>query len=67
MPYAPLLSEPEIVAALAAVPNWTREDATLVRTFEHPSFRATIDLLVREDGRERFRRRWERAIPRDLM
>lgn len=47
MPYAPLLSEPEIAAALAAVPHWTREDATLVRTFERPSFRATIDLVAR--------------------
>jgi hypothetical protein len=30
------------------------------------TFRATIDLVVREDGEERYRRRWERAIPRDL-
>ncbi len=27
---------------------------------------ATIDLVVHEDGEERFRRRWERTIPRDL-
>ena len=30
------------------------------------TYRTTIDLLVHEDGEERFRRRWERAIPRDL-
>ncbi|MGZ8631419.1 MAG: CocE/NonD family hydrolase [Actinomycetota bacterium] len=30
------------------------------------AFHTTIDLVVREDGAERFRRRWERAIPRDL-
>jgi 4a-hydroxytetrahydrobiopterin dehydratase len=47
MPYAPLLSEPEIAAALVVVPNWTREGGTLVRTFERPSFRATIDLVAR--------------------
>jgi 4a-hydroxytetrahydrobiopterin dehydratase len=47
MPYAPLLSEPEIAAALAAVPNWRREGETLVRTFECPSFRAAIDLVAR--------------------
>jgi uncharacterized protein len=30
------------------------------------AYHATIDLVVHEDGEERFRRRWERAIPRDL-
>jgi uncharacterized protein len=29
-------------------------------------YRATIDLAVYEDGEERFRKRWERSIPRDL-
>jgi len=30
------------------------------------AFRTTIDLVVHEGGEERFRRRWERSIPRDL-
>ncbi|HVF07552.1 MAG TPA: CocE/NonD family hydrolase, partial [Actinomycetota bacterium] len=30
------------------------------------TYHTTIDLLVHEDGEERFRRRWERSIPRDL-
>jgi 4a-hydroxytetrahydrobiopterin dehydratase len=47
MPYATLLTEPEIAAALAAVPSWRRDGATLVRTFECPTFRATIDLVAR--------------------
>jgi len=47
MPYAPLLSESEIAAALAVVPEWGREGATLVRTFECPTFRAAIALVDR--------------------
>jgi 4a-hydroxytetrahydrobiopterin dehydratase len=47
MPYAPLLSEPEIAAALGSVPDWRREGATLVRTVECPSFRAAIALVER--------------------
>ena len=47
MPYAPLLSEPEIAAALAAVPNWRREGETLVRTIEAASFREAIALINR--------------------
>jgi 4a-hydroxytetrahydrobiopterin dehydratase len=47
MPYAPLLTEPEIAAALAAMPRWRREGDTLLRTLECPSFRATIDLVAR--------------------
>jgi 4a-hydroxytetrahydrobiopterin dehydratase len=47
MPYAPLLSEPEIAAALAAVPNWRREGETLVRTIEAASFREAIALVGR--------------------
>ena len=29
-------------------------------------YRATIEVVVYEEGKERFRRRWERTIPRDL-
>jgi 4a-hydroxytetrahydrobiopterin dehydratase len=47
MPYAPLLTEAEIAAALASVPSWRREGVTLVRTVECPTFRAAIDLVTR--------------------
>ena len=30
------------------------------------AYHTTIDLIVHENGEERFRRRWERSIPRDL-
>jgi len=40
----------------------SRTDVTIESDVE--TFRATVDLVVHEDGEERFRRRWERAIPR---
>ena len=46
MPYAPLLSEPEIAAALRSVPDWRREGNWLVRTVECPTFRAAIALVT---------------------
>ena len=47
MPYAPLLSEPEIAAALESIPDWRREEGWLVRTIECPTFRAAIALVGR--------------------
>jgi 4a-hydroxytetrahydrobiopterin dehydratase len=47
MPYAPLLSEAEIAAALGSVPDWRRDGAMLVRTVECPTFRAAIALVGR--------------------
>jgi 4a-hydroxytetrahydrobiopterin dehydratase len=47
MPYAPLLSEAEIAAALDSIPAWRRDGAMLVRTVECPSFRAAIRLVAR--------------------
>jgi 4a-hydroxytetrahydrobiopterin dehydratase len=47
MPYAPLLTEPEIDAALEAVPDWRREGDWLVRTVECTTFRASISLVGR--------------------
>lgn len=47
MPYAPLLSEPEIVASLASVPDWRREGDTLLRTIRCASFRDAIALVSR--------------------
>jgi 4a-hydroxytetrahydrobiopterin dehydratase len=47
MPYAPLLSEVEIAASLASVPNWRREGDELMRTFRCGTFRAAIALVAR--------------------
>ncbi len=47
MPYAPLLSEPEIAASLSSVPEWRREGEELVRTFHCDTFRAAIALVSR--------------------
>jgi 4a-hydroxytetrahydrobiopterin dehydratase len=47
MPYAPLLSEPEIATSLGSVPDWRRDGSTLVRTVECPTFRAAIALVGR--------------------
>ncbi|HET6381494.1 MAG TPA: 4a-hydroxytetrahydrobiopterin dehydratase [candidate division Zixibacteria bacterium] len=47
MPYAPLLSEPEISDALGQLPEWRREGEWLVRTVRCASFREAIDLVNR--------------------
>ena len=47
MPYAPLLSEPEIAASLATVPDWQREGDELVRTVQSVTFREAIALVTR--------------------
>ena len=47
MPYAPLLSEPEIAASLASVPEWRHKGDELVRTFRCDTFRAAIALVSR--------------------
>jgi 4a-hydroxytetrahydrobiopterin dehydratase len=47
MPYAPLLSEDEIVAALASAPDWTREAEAITRTVRCPTFRDAISLVDR--------------------
>lgn len=45
MPYAPLLTEPEIATGLATVPDWQREGEELVRTFRCETFRDSIALV----------------------
>ena len=45
MPYAEPLSESELADALARLPGWRREGATLVRTFELGGFTAAIALV----------------------
>jgi 4a-hydroxytetrahydrobiopterin dehydratase len=47
MPYAPLLTEPEIDAALGALPDWRRRGDTLVRTVRCETFRGAIALVNR--------------------
>jgi 4a-hydroxytetrahydrobiopterin dehydratase len=47
MPYAPLLSEEEIAAALASAPDWKREADSIMRTVRCPSFREAIALVDR--------------------
>ena len=47
MPYAPLLTEAEIVASLGSVPEWRREGAWLVRTVRCPTFMDAISLVSR--------------------
>lgn len=45
MPYAPLLSEPEITEGLARLPDWHREGESLTRTITCPTFREAIALV----------------------
>ena len=47
MPYAALLTEPEIAAALERLPEWSREGEWVVRTVRCPTFREAIDLVDR--------------------
>jgi 4a-hydroxytetrahydrobiopterin dehydratase len=47
MPYAPLLAEAEIDAALGERPAWHREGAELVREVRCPSFMDAIRLVNR--------------------
>jgi 4a-hydroxytetrahydrobiopterin dehydratase len=47
MPYAPLLSEPEIAERLSRVPEWRRDDTWIERTYEFPGFREAIAFVDR--------------------
>ncbi len=47
MPYAPLLTEAEIAASLATIPEWRRDGDELVRTVHSVSFREAIALVGR--------------------
>ena len=47
MPYAPLLSQPEIDQGLRDLPEWRREGEVIVRTVRCATFRAAIDLVDR--------------------
>ena len=45
MPYAPLLTEEEIVEALARLHDWERDGDAMRRTVRCPSFRGAIALV----------------------
>jgi 4a-hydroxytetrahydrobiopterin dehydratase len=47
MPYAPLLSEAEILEGLAALPDWRRDGETIVRTVKAATFLDAIALVNR--------------------
>ena len=47
MPYATLLTEPEIAEGLRQLPDWEREGGWIVRTIRCPTFRAAIELVDR--------------------
>ncbi|HLA65122.1 MAG TPA: 4a-hydroxytetrahydrobiopterin dehydratase [Candidatus Saccharimonadales bacterium] len=47
MPYATLLTEPEIADGLRALPNWARDGDRIARTVECPTFPAAIELVDR--------------------
>jgi 4a-hydroxytetrahydrobiopterin dehydratase len=47
MPYATLLTEPEIDDGLRQLPDWERDGGWIVRTIRCPSFRAAIELVDR--------------------
>lgn len=47
MPYAPLLSETQLAAALEELADWAREGDAIVRTVRCASFRQAIELVNR--------------------
>lgn len=47
MPYAPLLSEPDLDQALNGLPDWTPDGAVITRTVRCSSFRQAIELVNR--------------------
>ena len=44
------LPDDEVTARLARLPRWARRGDEIVRTYELPSFRATIGLVDRNEG-----------------
>jgi 4a-hydroxytetrahydrobiopterin dehydratase len=47
MPYAPLLTQPEIDRGLEELPDWRREGEAILRTIRCPTFRHAIGLVNR--------------------
>jgi 4a-hydroxytetrahydrobiopterin dehydratase len=47
VPYAPLLSEDEISAALSSLPAWRRDGDTFLREVRFPTFREAIAFVDR--------------------
>jgi 4a-hydroxytetrahydrobiopterin dehydratase len=71
VPYATLLSEDQIAAALAALPAWRREDDAIVRELRFPTFPDAIafvdrvaDLAEAADHHPDIDIRWRRVVLR---
>ncbi|MGZ6372836.1 MAG: 4a-hydroxytetrahydrobiopterin dehydratase [Candidatus Limnocylindria bacterium] len=47
MPWAPLLTEPEIASGLERLPDWSRDGEAITRTIRAPSFPDAIRLVAR--------------------
>jgi 4a-hydroxytetrahydrobiopterin dehydratase len=47
MPYAPLLTQPEIDRGLEALPDWRREGEAILRTIRCATFRDAISMVDR--------------------
>ena len=47
MPYAPLLTDPEIDEGLRKLPDWERDGGWIVRTIRCPTFPTAIELVDR--------------------
>ena len=69
MPYATLLSDDEIAAALAGLPAWRRDGDKIVRDVRFPTFRDAIafvdrvaDLAETADHHPDIDIRWRRVI-----
>ena len=69
MPYATLLSDDEIAAALAGLPEWRREGDTIVREHRFPTFSDAIafvdrvaDLSEAADHHPDIDIRWRRVV-----
>ena len=69
MPYATLLSDNEIVAALAGLPAWRRQGDAIVREHRFPTFREAIafvdrvaDLAEAADHHPDIDIRWRRVV-----
>ena len=45
MPYAPVLTDDEVDAALADLAGWERDEGRLVKTFRRRDFRGCLELL----------------------
>ena len=52
MPYAPLLTDPEIDEGLRKLPDWERDGEWIVRTIRCPTFPTAIELVDPDSTRK---------------